>query len=467
MTNGLLPMTTARNDHSDVPQFVRDGEWTLAGAIGVRDGGGRVVHGPLDLTVTAGVIETVRALNEGEGQDRSGLVVMPLHVNAHDHGRGRGNVLAGIADAPLEEWIGSLTRYAGSTTQAALVGDAAELLLASGVGAAVICVNPQSSDVETEVTIAASAASRAGIRAAVVYPFADAMSDVAGRGRKATGYAADELERRFEAVTRLVESLEDPCIEIQLGPVGPQWVSEATLEAIAIFANARSLRIHMHLLESRRQRVWADATYPEGLLEYLDKIGLLGPKLCVAHGTNLRPDELDMLLSSGTVLALNSSSNLRLASGVPPIAAALKSDGAVGAGLDGLSLGDDGDYWNELRLLRGLGQAQSGEALHADALLNRLWSAGGKALGSSAPAMPREGAIADFQLVELGNYLHLVHQFGWSHAEVALAAGSPSRVREVWVGGRRVYTASDSTGTPSIHPPSFAQPVSPGGHGTP
>jgi hypothetical protein len=129
-----------------------DGSWSLGAVVGAPEGEG----GPAELVVRDGIITGLRPLgHNGVGPHSPGaddgpwLVLVPLLVNAHDHGRGRGNVVAGIADAPLEEWITSLR--GGLSTQERLVGDGCRAMLAAGVGATVICVNPQSPDTAAEV----------------------------------------------------------------------------------------------------------------------------------------------------------------------------------------------------------------------------------------------------------------------------------------------------------------------------
>jgi cytosine/adenosine deaminase-related metal-dependent hydrolase len=416
------------------------GRWRVAGIVGPD--GARAALGPLaslDVAVEHGVITLIEAIDDGPGDVSPWLVVVPLLVNAHDHGRGNGHVLAGIPDGPLEEWIASLRDHP-PTTQAALVGDGCALMLASGIGASVICVNPQGPDTTAEVVAAARAAQRLGVRAAIVYPFADAMDDLDGRTRDAGGWSAADVATRLDAVEAIAAEHGSTLIEIQLGPVGPQWVSESTLAAIGAHARRAGRRVHMHLLESPTQRAWADRTYPDGVVDLLRRTDLLGPHVCFAHGTQLRPAELSELAASGCVLSLNASSNLRLSSGFAPVAAARAAEVHVGAGLDGLALGDDADYWNELRLLRGIGQAQSGERVDAATLLDELLLGGRQALGGCAPAPVVTGSVADFVVLDLTPYRHLVEDASWSLADVVLAAGRPERIREVWVGGSAVLT---------------------------
>jgi cytosine/adenosine deaminase-related metal-dependent hydrolase len=449
MRDGVHTMTfTSRIGPDDRERPPHAGGWQLLGALGAVDDRGAAIDGMSELVVERGVITTLRRQETAAGHpsDSHGLVVAPLLVNGHDHGRGAGTVLAGIADGPLERWIQSLQVHRGTTTQESLVGDACRMMLSAGVGATVICVNPQSNDTAGEVAAAAVAALNAGIRAAIVYPFADAMGYPYGRPADATGWTSAEVDRQLHSFESLTAAFDDPLIEFQLGPVGPQWVTESTLERIATYARETGRRVHMHLLESRAQRAWADQVYPDGLLAFLARIDLLGPQVCFAHGTQLRSDELSMLAAAGSVLTLNASSNLRLASGVPPILGAQEAGVDLAAGLDGLALGDDGDFWTELRLLRGLGQAQSGQRIGAGQLLEPLLGGGRRALGACAPSELRVGSVADFLLLDVSGYQHLLEE--WSLADVLVAMGTPERVREVWVGGYRVFTR-----TPPAEPP--------------
>ena len=157
----------------------------------------------LDLVVRGGIITE---LVPAPVTPIDWLVGVPSLINAHDHGRGSGTVRSGIADAPLEKWIPTLS--AARASQEELVGDGCRAMLASGVGATVICVNPQTNDIATEVTKAAATALDCGIRAAIVYPLADAMGDdsrgLSGNGardRESEAPAADR-ERQRSALSR-------------------------------------------------------------------------------------------------------------------------------------------------------------------------------------------------------------------------------------------------------------------------
>ncbi len=113
-------------------------------------------------------------------------------------------------------------------------------------------------------------------------------------------------------------------VTVQYGPTGVQWCSTPLLEAIAQASADHDRPVHMHLLETRYQRAWADETHPEGIVRFLDDLGLLTPRLTLAHCVWARPDELSLLAERGVTIAVNTSSNLYLKSGIAPVADMLR-----------------------------------------------------------------------------------------------------------------------------------------------
>lgn len=423
---------------------VTSGRWLLAGLAAWP--GQSSSAGSWELAVSDGRITSLALARPDTANCGRALVCLPLLINAHDHGRGSGNVMAGVPDGPLEPWIGALGSPVLRWSQAELAGDAAAAMLRSGVGAAVFCVNPGTEDVKADMRAAHDAIERSGMRAALVYPFADASGYRYGRPRDAAGWPAEMVAGQLAAFERLAAELSGPRISVQLGPVAPQWVSEPTLRQIADHSRESGRRVHMHLLESPAQRSWADEVYPDGLLTRLDELGLLTDRIWLAHGTQLRDDELALLAERGCGLTLNPSSNLRLASGVPPVARAVGMLPLVGLGLDGLALNDDHDAWTELRLARGIWQAQEHRAVSGtEILLLAAYSARG-ALGTAAPGSLALGQSADFVLADVTPWRHLLGQAGWSVDDIIAAAVTPRQVSEVWVAGAAAWvnTASAS-----------------------
>jgi cytosine/adenosine deaminase-related metal-dependent hydrolase len=129
-----------------------------------------------------------------------------------------------------------------------------------------------------------------------------------------------------------------------------EWCSDDLLRQVAARANQSGRRIHMHLLETQYQRQWTDRHYTEGPVQRLAELGLLSERLTVAHGTWLRPDESEILARHNVTVSINTSSNLRLKSGIAPLPSIKAARLRFAIGLDALALDDDDDILRELRL---------------------------------------------------------------------------------------------------------------------
>ncbi len=152
-----------------------------------------------------------------------------------------------------------------------------------------------------------------------------------------------------EAVSAAAHS---PTFDVQFGPNGVQWCSNALLEAIADASKRTGRHIHMHLLETRYQRAWLDRNYPDGVVKYLDSIGFLSPRLTLAHCVWTRPDELEILAARGVTISANHSSNLHLRSGIPPVQTMLAAGCNVALGIDAGAFDEDDDAVREMRVAK-------------------------------------------------------------------------------------------------------------------
>src|SRR5258708_13903761 len=136
-----------------------------------------------------------------------------------------------------------------------------------------------STDLPTEAAEVARAARDVGVRAG----FAVSMKD-----RNPLVYGAPEpilaalpsqarvvIEQRLlrkPPSTRAYMALVDavaaaaagPGFDVQYGPDAVPWCSDELLRAVAEASHRTGRRVHMHLLEPKSQRQWADASYPRG-----------------------------------------------------------------------------------------------------------------------------------------------------------------------------------------------------------
>ena len=99
-----------------------------------------------------------------------------------------------------------------------------------------------------------------------------------------------------------------------MAPANLHWCSDAALTRLAETSRQYDVPLHMHLLETAYQKEYArrrsDGT--ASAVEYLDRFGLLGPRMTLGHATWLNAGDIDRLAESGTCVCHNCSSNFRL-----------------------------------------------------------------------------------------------------------------------------------------------------------
>ncbi len=294
------------------------------------------------------------------------LLAMPALVNSHDHARPLSPTSFGAAGKPLETW---LLRLAAMPPVDPYLAALAAFGRAARAGAASVMahyVRPHGpAPLIEEARQVARAGADVGVRVAfavamrdrnpLVYGPSDAVLERIPQEARAVVEAqflgampdADEQVARVEAIATAVQS---PTFSVQFGPNGAQWCSDRLLRAVAQASQRTGRRVHMHLLETIYQRAFADAAYPQGVVRYLQEIGLLTERLTLAHCVHARPEELDAISRSGAVIATNPSSNLHLRSGIAPIGEAIKRGCRVALGVDASALDEDDDALREMRL---------------------------------------------------------------------------------------------------------------------
>ena len=128
-----------------------------------------------------------------------------------------------------------------------------------------------------------------------------------------------------------------------LGPSGPQRCSQTMLEGVGELAERYDLPIFTHLYETKSQVVQARQNYPDhdgSLVRFLKDLGLLGPRLTMAHAIWLERDEMDLMAEADTGAVLNPVGNQKLKSGVPAVLELMDAGVRLALGCDNCSCSD-------------------------------------------------------------------------------------------------------------------------------
>ncbi len=220
--------------------------------------------------------------------------------------------------------------------------------------------------------------------------------------------------------------------------VSPRFIlscTDALSRDAAAFAKDRDVRIHTHAGEHPDEVVAVRARAGTDYLLALDAQGLLGPRTGLAHCVHLNDAERDVLRSSGSAVLHCPSTNLKLGSGIAPIARYREVGIPVAIGVDGAPANNRLSALTELRQAALLqSQATAPGNWPADQALFTMTRGGARALGLEDELGSIEvGKRADLVLCDLET--PDLHPGGPPVGRLVYSAAD-EHVRHVLVGGR-------------------------------
>jgi 5-methylthioadenosine/S-adenosylhomocysteine deaminase len=221
-------------------------------------------------------------------------------------------------------------------------------------------------------------------------------------------------------------------------PHAPYTVADTTLAHIRRLADELDVPVHMHVHETAAEVAAAVARGGRRPLARLDALGLVNPSLMAVHATQLEAAEIDLLATAGASVVHCPRSNLKLASGLCPVAKLGQAGVNVALGTDGAASNNRLDLWAELQTAALLAKYAAGDAAvlpPAEALAMATIN-GARALNLAAEIGSLvAGKAADLICVDLSGVEHtpLVDPL----SQLVYAA-SRHDVTDVWVGGEHL-----------------------------
>jgi 5-methylthioadenosine/S-adenosylhomocysteine deaminase len=226
-----------------------------------------------------------------------------------------------------------------------------------------------------------------------------------------------------------------------IGPHSPYTCTPEILEEVVGLAQKHDVPLLIHVAETEGEVDGTRQLYGCLPAFCLDNFGILGSKALVIHGVYLTEEEIKLLAQKGVGVAHAPTSNLKLASGVAPVARMLELGLNVGIGTDGPASNNDQDMFEEMRLaaLLAKGITRDPKAVPARIALTMATIGGARALHLDHITGSIEvGKQADLAIVDLGEP-HLTPKFDLSadnvYSQLVYAAKSAD-VRHVLVNGR-------------------------------
>ncbi|MGZ5570212.1 MAG: TRZ/ATZ family hydrolase [Usitatibacter sp.] len=370
------------------------------------------------------VLPTAQALERFEAREVVRLerhALIPGLVNLHCHAAM--TLMRGMSDdLPLMSWLQDhIWPAEAKHVSDEFAHDGSLIAMAEMLRGGVTCVN----DMYFFPEATARAALRAGMRAclgviAIEFPSA---------------YASDASAYLQKGLATRDAYQGEPLLSFSLAPHAPYTVADETLKRIAVLAEELDVPIHTHVHETLAEIGQGIAQHGVRPLERLRRLGIVGPRLIAVHCVHLEEAELDLMAREGVSVAHCPSSNLKLASGIAPVAAMRARGIRVGVGTDGAASNNRLDAMTEMRTAALLAKAASGDASAVSAAdaLQMATLDGARALGLEGEIGTIEpGKSADLAAVELSSLETLPCYDPVSH--LVYAAGR-EHVTHVWVAG--------------------------------
>lgn len=318
-----------------------------------------------------------------------GMALVPGFVNAHTHASM--TLMRGYADdLSLHDWLSNHIWPLEAQMGEEDIYHGARLACLEMIRSGTTCFN----DMYWHFHGVARAVEEMGLRAMLSSVFID-FND------------AEKAAAQRELTIRLFEESKrySGRIGFALGPHAPYTVSEESLRWAKRFADENGLLLHIHLSETEKEVL--DCVERHGVcpVEWLERIGFLGPNVVAAHVIHVSDAEIRILARHQVKVVHNPASNMKLASGSFPYRRMRGHGVEVSLGTDGCASNNNLSMLEEMKIA-----ALHAKLVHNDPTVMTASEAfamatqnGARALGLDCGSIA-PGKLADCVLVDLSNH---------------------------------------------------------------
>jgi 5-methylthioadenosine/S-adenosylhomocysteine deaminase len=218
----------------------------------------------------------------------------------------------------------------------------------------------------------------------------------------------------------------------------PYTCSKETLREARRVADETDTLFQIHVAETQSEAVQLQEKHGLSPVQYLDKIGILKPGTLVVHAIWVDEADIASMARRHVGISVTTESEMKLASGVPPVPAFLKRGLAVGIGTDGCASNNNLDMFQEMDFVAKLHKVRNLDPTVLDArqVLRLATKGGADTLGLGDEIGSLEvGKRADLVIVDTRKP-HLTPLYDPASHLVYAASGSD--VSDVIIDGRLV-----------------------------
>src|SRR3954468_11217171 len=359
--------------------------------------------------------------------DCRGRIVMPGLINAHTHAPM--TLLRGVADdLRLDVWLmGYMMPVEREFVRPDFVALGTRLACAEMIRSGTTCF----ADMYYFEQSVAEATASAGLRAlcgqtVLKFPAPDAAS----------------YEDALASARTFIQRWKGhPLIVPAVAPHAPYTCTAEIFRACAELACEFDVPLHTHLAETALEIERSRKDFGMPVIPWARKQRLFDARVLAAHCVHVDEGEIRTLSDTRAGVAHNPTSNLKLGSGVAPVAKMLEFGVNVGIGTDGPASNNDLDMFEEMRLAALVAKGTSGDptAIPARAALAMATRLGARGMhmdhltGSLEPGKRADLIVLD--LDRLHNVPAFSHDAGGIYSQIVYASKSTDVV-DVMCNGR-------------------------------
>ena len=314
--------------------------------------------------------EIERRYRAAETLGGTGRVVLPGLVNGHAHSAM--TLMRGIADdRELMDW---LRNYIFPTEVRFVDADFVR------IGTELACWEMIRGGTTTFVDMyyfpdaVAKAVETCGLRAVIAPTVIDQKSPDASDAADSLRLAAEFVRRWQGRNNRIIPAI---------GAHSVYTMKPPQLQAVRAQARELGVTVSIHLEESRFEIEYSKKNYSTTPVDLLEDIGFFEGPTIGAHVIYPSDEDIPILARRRVGAIHNPTSNMKISSGVAPVARLLAAGVPVGLGTDGAATNNDLDLWEEMRLAAFLQKVSTmdPQVLPAKTVLRMATAGGAEAIG--------------------------------------------------------------------------------------
>src|SRR5512135_332969 len=253
---------------------------------------------------------------------------------------------------------------------------------------------------------------------------------------------AASYEDSIEACRKFIEKWKGhPLIVPAVGPHAHYTCPPEVLAACVALATEYNVPLHTQVSETTFEVDESRKVHGMPVVPWIKKHGLLDTQLIAAHCVHVDNGEIRSLQRAGAGVVHNPSSNLKLASGLAPVAEMIQQNVKLGIGTDGTASNNDLDMFEEMRLTSFVAKGAARDPLVVPARTTLMLATIGGARAIHVDHITGSlevGKRADVIVVDLTG-LHNTPRFSHDpnavYSQIVYACKSTD-VRDVWCNGR-------------------------------